>query len=291
MRVILWILLGIVALAGAALAWLALRSPDQQPAVDREGRGHAGAAGARRVPGPPRRRLPRLPFRLSRRSLRRSRSRPARRGRADFAFDKKLGVPGQSSRRRTSRRTGDGPRRLDRRRDPARDARGRRPQGRGALPDDAVPVLPRDERRGRAVDPGLPARPSSRSATRDAPRGSTFRSTCSIKFAPKPVTGPDRDARSEGHARLRQVPRHDRGLPRTATPRTTTRGSRSPARTSRAAGVLLGPWGRVVTANLTPDPDNYMGQATPRRVHRALQVLREPRRRERAGRAARAATR
>ena len=31
MRVILWILLGVVALAGAALAWLALRSPDQRP--------------------------------------------------------------------------------------------------------------------------------------------------------------------------------------------------------------------------------------------------------------------
>ena len=26
--------------------------------------------------------------------------------------------------------------------------------------------------------------------------------------------------------------------------------------------VMVGPWGRVVTANITPDPDNYMGQAS-----------------------------
>ena len=52
---------------------------------------------------------------------------------------------------------GDRPRRLDRRRDHARDARGRRPQGQGALPDDAVRVLSRDERRGRALDRRLPA--------------------------------------------------------------------------------------------------------------------------------------
>ena len=25
---------------------------------------------------------------------------------------------------------------------------------------------------------------------------------------------------------------------------------------------MPGPWGRVVSANITPDPDNYMGQAS-----------------------------
>ena len=124
-----------------------------------------------------------------------------------------------------------------------------------------------------------------------APREIDFPVNLLIKFAPKPVDGSRRDARSEGHAGLRQVPRHDRGLPRVPHPARRQGAARSTAWTSRAAGTMLGPWGRVVTANITPDPDNYMGQASRDEFIGALQVLRGAGRRERAGRAARARTR
>ena len=41
-----------------------------------------------------------------------------------------------------------------------------------------------------------------------------------------------------------------------------SKGRRIPGQELAGGWLMPGPWGRVVSANLTPDPDNYMGQAS-----------------------------
>ena len=104
--------------------------------------------------------------------------------------------------------------------------------------------------------------PSSR-FTSPSRRGSLdFPVNLLVKFAPKPVTGPVRDADRVGHGGA------------TASTSSRSAGCRechSPhddkgqlvAGTDFSGGwVMLGPWGRVVSANITPDPDNFMGRAS-----------------------------
>ena len=83
-----------------------------------------------------------------------------------------------------------------------------------------------------------------------------------IKSAPKPVDGPiampdpARDSVAYGKylvslagCRVCHTP-HDE------------KGQLIPGRDFSGGWEMLGPWGRVVTANLTPDPDAYLGKAT-----------------------------
>lgn len=82
-----------------------------------------------------------------------------------------------------------------------------------------------------------------------------------VKFAPKPVDGPiatpdPKDGLAYGryltlmaNCKECHTPHDDKGRP-------------VPGMDFSGGWLMPGPWGRVVTANITPDPDNYMGQAT-----------------------------
>src|SRR4029434_10708134 len=93
MRVILWILLGVVALAGTALAWLAIRSPNQQPPSAEEGEAtpeRLARGGGLPLPGPHCLGC-HSDFHADRFAI------PVKagtEGQGGFLFDKKLGVPG-----------------------------------------------------------------------------------------------------------------------------------------------------------------------------------------------------
>ncbi|HYX19913.1 MAG TPA: c-type cytochrome, partial [Thermoanaerobaculia bacterium] len=94
-----------------------------------------------------------------------------------------------------------------------------------------------------------------------APRRLDFPVNFLIKFAPRPLTGPvsapdpkDTVAYGKYLATIAgcagcHTPHDDKG---------------APIRTAWFTGGwdMVGPWGRVVSANLTPDPDNYVGQAS-----------------------------
>jgi mono/diheme cytochrome c family protein len=94
-----------------------------------------------------------------------------------------------------------------------------------------------------------------------APRRIDFPVNLLFKFAPQPLTGPvpapdpkDNVAYGKYLATIAgcavcHTPRDDKGRPIAGAEFT-------------GGWLMVGPWGRVVTANLTPDPDNYMGQAS-----------------------------
>ena len=142
MRIVIRILVVLVLLAGAVLAWLALRSPAMRPPSTEKVEATPERLARGEVPRRARRGLLRLPLGHPLGPLRDPRQ--ERHGGTG-------GLPLRQEARRAGPRpgaehhagSGVRPRRLDRRRDPARHPRGRRPQGRGALPDDAVRVLPR----------------------------------------------------------------------------------------------------------------------------------------------------
>ena len=94
-----------------------------------------------------------------------------------------------------------------------------------------------------------------------APRKLEFPVNFVVKFLPRPLEGPvaspdPKDTVAYGRylatiagCNLCHTPHDDKGRPIAGQEFT-------------GGWELVGPWGRVVSANLTPDPDNYLGQAS-----------------------------
>ncbi len=95
-----------------------------------------------------------------------------------------------------------------------------------------------------------------------APRRLDFPVGWMIKFAPKPVDGPiaTPDPAKDGLAYGKYLVTIA-GCGICHTPHD-DHGQLIAGREFSGGWVMLGPWGRVVTANITPDPDAYMGKAT-----------------------------
>ena len=211
-RFLLWALVVLVAAAGGVLAWLALRSPAQRP------------ASAEKIEA--------TPERLARGEYLVVHVADCVGCHSDFHADRfglpiKKGTEGQGGYpvRQPPRRAGPRagaehhagsgarPRRVDGRRDPAGVPRRRRPQRHRALSDDAVPVLPRDERRGRERGRRLPA---------DSPADPQSRGAAAPRLPGEPAhqvraeaadgsgVGPE----PHGHRGVREISRDRRGLPR-----------------------------------------------------------------------------
>jgi hypothetical protein len=94
-----------------------------------------------------------------------------------------------------------------------------------------------------------------------APRRLDFPVNLLVKFAPQPLDGPvaapdPKDTVSYGKylatiagCVICHTPIDEKGRP-------------IPGQEFSGGWLMPGPWGRVVSANLTPDPDNFMGQAS-----------------------------
>jgi mono/diheme cytochrome c family protein len=95
-----------------------------------------------------------------------------------------------------------------------------------------------------------------------APRQLDFPVGWMIKFVPKPVDGPiaTPDPAKDGLAYGKYLVTIS-GCGVCHTPHD-DHGKLIEGREFSGGWVMVGPWGRVVTANLTPDPDAYLGKAT-----------------------------
>lgn len=259
LKVLGWILGAIVLAAGCGLAWLALRSPDRRPAStekieatpERLARGtylahhvsdclgchsdfHADRFG--------------LPLKVG------------TEGQGGFAFDKKLGVPGVVQAQNITQ-------------DPV--------SGLGDWTDGEILRAIREgvDRKGKALFPMMPYQFFHSMSDEDArsivvylrtikpvphavaKRQLDFPVNLLIKFAPKPITAPvpspdPKDTVAYGQylvtvgvCRMCHTP-HD------------GKGQLIEGMDYAGGWELIGPWGRVVSGNLTPDPDNYMGHAS-----------------------------
>lgn len=94
-----------------------------------------------------------------------------------------------------------------------------------------------------------------------APRRLDFPVNLLIKFAPKPLEGPveapdARDTLAHGKYLVMLA-----GCGECHTPHD-DKGQAILGEAFSGGWEMVGPWGRVVTANITPDPGNYMGQAS-----------------------------
>ena len=94
-----------------------------------------------------------------------------------------------------------------------------------------------------------------------APRQLDFPVNLLIKFAPKPIAGPvalpdPKDTLASGRYLVTMA-----GCRECHTPHD-DKGQRIAGMELSGGWLMPGPWGRVVSANLTPDPDNYMGRAS-----------------------------
>ena len=259
LKVLGWILAGLVLAAGGGLAWLALRSPDRRPASadkievtpERLARGdylvhhvsdclgcHSDFHSDRFA----------LPLKVG------------TEGQGGLEFDKKLGVPGVVQAQNITQ-------------DPV--------TGLGSWTDGEILRAIREgvDRKGKALFPMMPYEFFHSMSDEDAysivaylrtikpvshavaKRQLDFPVNLLIKFAPKPITGsvrsPDPKDRvaygqylvTVGVCRMCHTPHDEKG--------------------QLIAGMdfsggweMPGPWGRVVSANITPDADNYMGQAS-----------------------------
>ena len=181
-------------------------------------------------------------------------------GQGGFPFDKKLGVPGLVQAQNITS-------------DPT--------HGLGDWTDDEIVRAIREgiKRDGTALFPMMPYNHLRELSDEDvksivvylrtlppinhpvAPRKLDFPVNFVVKFIPKPLGGPvpspdpkdtvayGRYLATIGGCRLCHTPHDEKGRP---------------IETEAFSGgwTLPGPWGRVVSANLTPDPDNYVGQAS-----------------------------
>lgn len=82
-----------------------------------------------------------------------------------------------------------------------------------------------------------------------------------VKFEPKPVEGPistpdTKDTVAYGRYLVTVANCKECHTPHD------DKGQLVPGTDFSGGWLMSGPWGRVVTANITPDPDNYMGQAS-----------------------------
>ncbi len=187
--------------------------------------------------------------------------RPGTEGRGGFPFDKKLGVPGLVQAQNITP-------------DPE--------NGIGSWTDGEVIRAVREgvDRKGVALFPMMPYEKFRQMSDEDvrsivvylrtlkpirhviAPRRLDFPVGWLIKFTPRPVDGPvatpdpARDGLAYGkylvtisNCGICHTPHDDKG-------------QLIAGREFSGGWVMLGPWGRVVTANITPDPDAYLGKAT-----------------------------
>jgi mono/diheme cytochrome c family protein len=259
MRVVLWILLAVIVVVGALIGWLALRSPDQRPASaekievtpERLARGQyltqhvVDCVGCH------------SDFHYDRFAV------PVKagtEGQGGYPFDKRLGVPGMVQAQNIT---------------PDPDF------GLGHWTDGEVIRAVREgvDRKGVALFPMMPYENFREMSDEDvrsvvayvrtfkpirkevAKRRLDFPVNLLIKFVPKPVDGPvvtpdAKDTLAYGKYLVTiagcgvcHTPHDSKGKPMLDQQFT-------------GGWELVGPWGRVVSANLTPDPDNYMGQAS-----------------------------
>jgi Cytochrome c len=259
MRIVIRILVVLVLLAGAVLAWLALRSPAMRPpstekieaTPERLARGEylvehvADCFGCHSDHHWDRFAIP---------------VKNGTKGQGGFPFDAKLGVPGLVQ---------------------AQNITQDKDYGLGDWTDGEILRAIREgvNRKGEALFPMMPYEFFHSMSDEDAraivvflrtvpavsrkvePRRLDFPVNMLIKFAPKPLTGPvsapdPKDSVAYGKYLVTvagcagcHTPHDDKGQPMTTAWFT-------------GGWVMVGPWGRVVSANLTPDPDNYMGQAS-----------------------------
>jgi mono/diheme cytochrome c family protein len=258
-RILGWIVFAVVLAAGGALVWLSARRPQMRP--------------------PSAEKIEVTPARLARGEYLvehvthclgcHSDShfdrfaipiKPGTEGQGGFPFDKKLGVPGLVQAQNITP-------------DPE--------FGLGSWTDGEVMRAIREgvNRKGEALFPMMPYpyfREMSDEDTRSvivylrtlkpihravAPRRLDFPVNLLVKFGPKPETGPvtapdPKDTVAYGKylvtiagCRDCHTPHDDRGQP-------------IPGMDFSGGWLMVGPWGRVVSGNITPDPDNYMGQAS-----------------------------
>ena len=259
-RVLGFLVLAVVVLVGAGIAFLALKKPAMRP--------------------PSTEKVEATPARLARgRYLANSVSdclgchsdfmgdrfgvphRPGTEGQGGFPFDKKLGVPGFVQAQNITP-------------DPE--------NGLGNWTDGEIIRAVREgvDRNGEALFPMMPYESFRMMSDEDirsivvylrtlkpikhviAKRQLDFPVSLLIKFTPKPVDGPmetpdpARDRLAYGKyvvtiagCRICHTPHDDKG-------------QLIADREYSGGWVMLGPWGRVVTANITPHPDAYMGKAT-----------------------------
>jgi mono/diheme cytochrome c family protein len=259
LKVLGWIVVAIVLAAGSGLAWLVLRSPDRRPASaekvevtpERLARGRylvqhvADCVGCHSDFHSDRFALP---------------LKAGTEGQGGFPFDKKLGVPGLVQ---------------------AQNITQDLETGLGSWTDGEILRAIREgvNRKGEALFPMMPYAYFHEMSDEDArsivtylrtvrpirhvvaPRQLDFPVNLLVKFAPKPVVGPiatpdPKDTMAYGKylvtiasCRECHTPHDDKG--------------RAIEGMDFSGGwEMPGPWGRVVTANITPDPDNYMGQAS-----------------------------
>jgi len=259
LKVLGWIVAAVVLAVGGLLAWLALRSPDRRPASAEKGeatperlaRGtylvhhvtdciacHSDFHGDRFA----------IPIKAG------------TEGQGGFAFDKKLGVPGVVQ---------------------AQNITPDRETGLGDWTDGEILRAMREgvDRKGKALFPMMPYKYFHEMSDEDArsilvylrqippirhvtaPREIDFPVNLLIKFAPRPVTGPvatpdPKDTLSYGKYLVTIA-----GCRECHTPHD-DKGQAIDGLDFSGGWDMLGPWGRVITANITPDPDNYMGQAS-----------------------------
>ncbi|MGA7616723.1 MAG: c-type cytochrome [Thermoanaerobaculia bacterium] len=259
LRGLAWILVILVVIAGAGFAWLALRSPEMRPAPsialhatpEQLARGAylfnhvSDCVGCHsdhlsdRWAFPPR---------------------PGTEGSGGFAFDKGMGVPGVvvAANITPDRETGvgswsDG--------EIIRAIR----EGVTRTGDALFPIMPYEGYRHMSDDDVEAVvaylRTLAPRRNRIAPRQLDFPVKYMIKFAPKPVTAkvdaPDpNDSVAYGRYLVSiagcgdcHTPRDEHGKP-------------LPGREFTGGNTMIGPWGRVVTANITPDPSTFVGSAT-----------------------------
>ena len=259
MRIVLRILLVIVLIVGAGVAWLALRPPAQRPPSDekveatpqRLARGEylvvhvADCVGCH------------SDFHGDRFSC------PIKKGtegQGGFPFDAKLGVPGLVQ---------------------AQNITQDKEYGLGDWTDGEILRAMREgvDRKGEALFPMMPYSYFHEMSDEDAksivaylrtlpaihksvaPRHLDFPVNLMIKFAPKPVAGPVTAPDPSNTVAYGKYLVTIAGCRECHTPHD-DKGQLIAGADYSGGWIMPGPWGRVVTANITPDPDNYMGRAS-----------------------------
>ena len=259
LKVLGWVVAALVLAAGSLIAWLALRSPDRLPpsaekvvpTPERLARGkylvhhvadclpcHSEVLGDRFA----------IPVKAG------------TEGQGGFAFDQKLGVPGRVQAQNITPDT---------------------EFGIGSWTDGEVMRAVREgvDRKGKALFPMMPYAGFHEMSDEDmrsilvylrtlkpvhheiAPRQLDFPVNLLVKFSPKPLTGPvsapdPKDNLAYGKYLVTMAGCGDCHTPHD------DKGQLVPGMDYSGGWVMVGPWGKVVTANITPDPDNFMGQAT-----------------------------
>ncbi len=187
-------------------------------------------------------------------------TRPGSEGQGGFPFDQRLGVPGLVQAQNISS-------------DPV--------NGLGAWSDGEVLRAIREgvNRKGEALFPMMPYPEYRVMSDEDAksivayirtlppidhavaPRRLDFPVNFLVKFAPQPLDGPVSAPDPKDPVAYGKYLVTIAGCANCHTP-IDSKGRRIPGQELAGGWLMPGPWGRVVSANLTPDPDNYMGQAS-----------------------------